>query len=78
MIRWRIDPVGERGGMLTLTDLRTGVVFTMIVSDMASMQRFFGELLTGAERVAACVRCPDKPCSFERMSAFVKEFPEMF
>jgi hypothetical protein len=77
MIRWRIDPVGEHGGMLTLTDTRTGVAFVMVVSDMAAMQRFLGELSAGAERVATFVRCPSG-CSFERMSAFVKEFPEMF
>lgn len=78
MIRWRIDPVGERGGMLTLTDMKTGLAFVMVVSDMASMQRFLRELSDGAERVATCVRCPGGRCSFERMSAFVKEFPEMF
>jgi hypothetical protein len=78
MIRWRIDPVGERGGKLTLTDINTGIVFMMVVSDMAAMQRFLGELSAGAERVAGCVRCPAGHCTLEGMSAFVKAFPEMF
>ena len=78
MIRWRIDPVGERGGSLVLVDTETGVVFMLKVSDMASMQRFLGSLTDGANKVAAMDRCPVPRVSFERISAFVKAFPELF
>ena len=71
MIVWNIEEAPCGKGVMMLTDETTGVRFVLVFPDIGTLRRFLEDITSGAE-TAKC------GASLEGMSAFVKEFPEMF